>query len=122
MKPIPDYSQQYSFKECEVLANAIGKKLVVHPNTKTHAILKTSFVASQGGVDETCVTAYSYDIKKRTDYVSVYGGDGHYHNVPVDWDDYLPLEEQNHFFVSTTEIAQSKNIFAQHNGLCIYNN
>ena len=77
LKPIPDYEQLYSLKECEVLANAVDYKYVVHPNTKTQAILKSSFVSSKDKVDETCITAYSYDIEKRVDVVSVRGGDGH---------------------------------------------
>ena len=77
LKPIPDYSQQYSLKECEVLANAVDYKYVVHPNTKTKAILKSSFISSKDNIDQTCITAYSYDKKKRVDIVSVHGDDGH---------------------------------------------
>lgn len=121
LKPIPNNEQLYSLKECEVLANAIDYKYVVHPNTKTHAILKSSFVGSKDKVDEACITAYSYDIKKRVDYVSVFGGDGYYHDVPVEWDEYIPLEARNNFFISTNEIANNKSVFARRNGLCIFN-
>lgn len=121
LKPIPDYSQLYSLKECEVLANAVDYKYVVHPDTKTRAILKSSFVRSEDNVDETCITAYSYDIEKRVDVVSVLGGDGHFHNVPVEWDQYLPLEACNNFYITTSETAQDKAVIARRNGLCIYN-
>lgn len=121
LKPIPDYSQLYSLKECEALANAVDYKYVVHPNTKTQAILKSSFVKSKDNIDETCITAYSYDIEKRVDIVSVHGGDGHFHNVPVEWDEYLPLEAQNNFYISTSEIAENKSVIARRNGLCIFN-
>lgn len=121
LKPIPDHSQLYSLKECEVLANAIDRKYVVHPNTKTNAILKSSFVRSNNNIDETCITAYSYDIEKRVDVVSVYGNDGHHHNVPVEWDEYLPLEASNHFYISTNELAKNKSVIARHDGLCIFN-
>ena len=86
LKPIPDYSQVYSLKECE----------------------------------ETCITAYSYDIRKRVEVVSVYGGDGRYHDVSVTWDEYLPLEESKNFYISTEEIAADKKVIGRHNGLCIY--
>jgi len=121
LKPIPDYSQLYSLKECEALANAVDHKYVVHPSTKTQAILKSSFVKSKDNIDETCITAYSYDIEKRVDIVSVRGGDGHFHNVPVEWDEYLPLEAQNNFYISTSEIAENKSVIARRNGLCIFN-
>lgn len=120
LKPIPDYSQLYSLKECEVLANAVDYEYVVHPRTKTKAILKSSFVTSKDSIDETCITAYSYDIEKRVDIVSVYGDDGHYHNVPVEWDEYIPLEAQKNFYISTDEIAANKSVIARHNGLCIF--
>ncbi len=121
LKPIPDYSQLYSLKECEVLANAADYKYMVHPDTKTNAILKASYVGSKDNVDETCITAYSYDIEKRVDIVSVRGDDGYYHDVPVEWDEYLPLEAQNTFCVSTNETAENKTVIARHNGLCIFN-
>ena len=121
LKPIPDYSQLYALKECEALANAVDRKYVVHPNTKTQAILKSTFVASKDNIDETCITAYSYDIEKRVDIVSMRGGDGNYHNVPVEWDEYLPLEASNRFFIATNEAAGNKSVIARRNGLCIFN-
>lgn len=120
LKPIPEYSQSYSLKECEALANAVDYKQVVHPDTKTRAILKSTFVGSKDNVDETCITAYSYDIEKRVDIVSVHGDDGKFHNVPVEWDEYLPLEAHNNFYVSTNEIAENKSVMARRNGLCIF--
>lgn len=121
LKPIPDYSQLYSLKECEVLANALDDAYVVHPDTKTKAILKSSFVSSKDGIDKTCITAYSYDIEPRVDLVSVFGGDGFYHDVPVEWDEYIPLEASNEFYIATNEIAGAKSVIARRNGLCIFN-
>ena len=121
LKPIPDYSQLYSLKECEALANSVDYKYVVHPNTKTQAILKSSFIGSKNSIDETCITAYSYDINKRIDFIPVRGGDGRFHNVPVEWDEYLPLEARNNFYISTNEAAENKTVIARRNGLCIFN-
>ncbi len=121
LKPIPDYSQLYSLKESEVLANAIESQYVVHPATKTPAILKSSYVGSKDNIDETSITAYSYDIIPRVDYVPVYGGDGHYHNVPVEWDEYIPLEACNHFYITSDANAENKSVIARRNGLCIFN-
>ena len=121
LKPIPDYSQVYSLKECEALANAVGYRFVAHPSTKTQAILKSTFVRSKDNIDETCITAYSYDIEKRVDVVSVYGGDGRYHDISVSWDEYLPLEASKNFYISTEKIAANKKVIGKHNGLCIFN-
>ncbi len=120
LKPIPDYSQEYSLKECEALANMLDVKEVVHPRTKTQAILKSTFISSNDKVDTTQITAYSYDIEGRIDLIPVLGGDGRLHSVPVSWDDYLPLVNHTQFNVATTEIGQSKNIITSRNGLCIF--
>lgn len=120
LKPIPDMASLYSQKECEALANMVEYQHVVHPDTKTQAILKSSYIGSKDNIDETCITAYSYDINQRVDIVSVRGGDGHYHNVSVPWDEYIPLEYSNNFYVTSSNIAQSENIMANRNGLCIF--
>ena len=86
----------------------------------TFFILKTFFINSNGDTDETEITAYSYDIEQRTDMVSVKGGDGYYHSVPVQWDDYLPLMEKKNFFISKQESVQNENIMASRKGLCIF--
>ena len=122
LKPIPDRSQMYSLKECEALANMVDEKYTVHPATKTQAILKTSFERSKNGIDEICITAFSYDIFKRIDFVPVLGGDGRMHSVPVPWDDYIPLEAKNRFFVAERELAKDKNTVASRSNLCIFNN
>jgi len=50
----------------------------------------------------------------------VRGNDGRYHNVPVEWDEYIPLKACNNFYVSTNEIAKNKVVKARHNDLCIF--
>jgi hypothetical protein len=120
LKPIPDFDRLYSRKECEALANALNSKHVVHPNTKTQAILKTEFLSSQDRTEHTSITAFSYDIERRVELVSVHGGDGHFHNVPVEWDEYLPLVAQNNFDISTEEAAQNQSVIARRRGLCIF--
>ncbi len=120
LKPIPEQSRLYALKECEALANAVDKKYVVHPNTRTQAILKSTYVGSKDQIDETCITAYSYDIEPQVDVVTVRGGDGRYHGVPVQWDLYLPLEAENHFYISAAEAAKGQKVIARRNGLCIF--
>jgi hypothetical protein len=121
LKPIPDLSQQYSLRQFETLANAVNSSYVVHPDTKTEAILKSSFVRNKNGADETCITAYSYDIAKRVEVIPVLGGDGRLHSVPVPWDEYLPLEARKTFLVVGEAQVGKHTVIARHNGLCIYN-
>ncbi len=120
LKPIPPLSQRYSLKTFEVLANAVDEKYVVHPATKTQAILKSKFIGSQGNVDKTCITAYSYDIEKRVDHVAMLGDDGRVHHVPVEWDYYLPLEASHIFYVAESDIVGKKQSVAKRNGLRIF--
>ena len=120
LKPIPDYSQMYSLKECEALANMINRKYVVHPDTVTDAILKSEFLSSENGVDTTRITAYSYKTEPRVDIVSVRGDDGNYHDVSVPWDEYIPLSSQRSFRISNKSAADGKNGIAGRNGLYIF--
>lgn len=120
LKPIPDYSQRYSNMDCEVLLNRMDPHRAVHPNTKTRAILKPEYVGSVNTSDRIRVTAYSYDMEPRVDFVPVLGGDGHIHSVPVPWDEYLPLEATNDFLVSAdNEKIPTNSVFAKCNGLCL---
>lgn len=121
LQPIPDLAQTYSLQECEALANAVDASYVVHPDTKTRAILKSQHMGSYNGVDETRITAYSYDIALRVDFIPVLGGDGRLHSVPVEWNEYLPLEAYHHFYVSAAKAAPNQNVIANRNGLCMCN-
>jgi len=120
LKPIPQYDRLYAYKECEALANAVPDRYVVHPSTKTEAILKSAFVENRDRIEQITVTAFSYDIKNRVDYVSVHGGDGFWHDVPVEWDEYISLEQTNSFGIAAGEAAEDRPIIASRNGLCIF--
>ncbi len=121
LEPLPDSWQKYSYKECEALSNLINPNQVVHPNTKTPAILNTTFAGTSGKVDSICVTASSYDVIPKVDFVSVLGGDGYWHSVAVPWDCYVPLSKSSSFSVAPEELAKDKNIMAKRKQLCIFN-
>lgn len=120
LKPIPALSKTYSQRECEALSNLVDRSLTVHPNTKTEAIIKSTYRSSDGKIDETSVNSYSYDIFKRIEIVPMYGEDGRMHNVEVPWDEYIPLEYFGSFSVAAEDICTDKNVLARHNGLCIF--
>ena len=86
------YPSNYTMPEAEVLANRFPRSIFAHESTKTETILKAESVCKQGKTDSVSVTAYSYDAVDRIDYVSVFGGDGQFHAVPVPWVEYIPLE------------------------------
>ena len=119
LKPIPDYARISAQKEGEALANMVPSEYVVHPGTKTPAILKSTYLKTKNNADEISVTAFSYDIEGRVDIVPVWGGDGRMHGVPVNWDEYLPLTAKNNFLVSDAEMKNHTPL-AKRNGLSIY--
>ena len=120
LKPIPSYTQQYSVLECEALANMLDKSHVIHPSTKTEAIIKASYISSNGKTDNTKISAYSYDMIPRVDIVRVWGGDGRCHNVSVPWEEYIPLEKHGEFGVCTDDAANGKSVLARRGNLCIF--
>ena len=82
-----------SFWEHEATANYYGDDRFKHPASITRNILKTELVRRASGVSDVRVTAHGYRGEKRVDHEEVYGGDGKWHSVPVEWIEYLPVEK-----------------------------
>ena len=81
-----------SFWEHEAIANFYGDAPFRHPACVTRCILKTEAGADPSGEGQSVqVTAHGYRGEPRVDYVSVLGGDGRFHDVPVEWTEYLPV-------------------------------
>lgn len=83
--------RQSSYWEHEALANFWGEDKFADPSCVTHSILKTSENRKDDGTVEVQVRAYGYRTQERIDYVSKYCSDGNYYDVPVHWDEYLPV-------------------------------
>ena len=101
--PIP-----YPYYSHEMMANALGQESFAHPDSATEAILKTTYLSTAGMVDRVEVNAYSFEIIPRVDYVSVHGGDGHMHAVPVPWDEYIPVYNSRLIEVEAANIPWTK--------------
>ncbi len=86
------YKSYVSFYEHERVVNMMNESEFKHPLSKTRNILKTSVVKSGDFRDTIKVTAYGYETQDRIDYITVFGGDGRSHQVPVHWVEYLPVE------------------------------
>ena len=117
LKPIPKTYQSYSLRQIESLANAADPYYLTHPDTKTEAILKASYGIEN---DCACITAHSYDIAPRVTYVTMHGGDGHWHDVPVHWDEYLPLVETSFVHITADSSAADGSAIAMRDGLYLY--
>lgn len=85
--------------EHEAIANFHGQSHFKHPQSVTQNILKTR-VSSQGnGESVVSCTAYGYRGVQRWDTERVYGGDGKWHPVRVEWTEYLPVHRTRTFNV-----------------------
>ena len=89
-----------SFWEHESVANYHGEDKFAHPNCITRSILKTQVVQRENGESTIAVTAHGYRGEDRIDYKEVYGGDGRWHDVPVPWTEYLPVQRTSHMCLS----------------------
>lgn len=90
-----EFNFNYNPYTAETLVNSMGENNFVNERTKTMAILKTTPVSVDGETDLVKVMAYSYDIIPRVEYVTMLGGDGRYHDVPVHWDEYIDLTKES---------------------------
>lgn len=93
-------SRRSSFWEHESIANFWGEDAFRHPACITRSLLKTSVTRCADGTGKVAVTAHGYRGEDRVEYVSVYGGDGEYHDVPVHWTEYLSVEKTSHVVVA----------------------
>lgn len=89
--------------ESEVLANALPGNSFLPPRATTSQILKATVHQKVGDADVVSVTSRAFEGVQRLTYVSVHGGDGNYHNVPVHWIEYLPLEKTSNIMVRKCE-------------------
>ena len=92
-----------SFWEHEAVANYHGETKFEHPSCITHSILKTRVVQIEDGESTVAVTAHGYMGADRTDYESVHGGDGKWHEVPVHWTEYLPVHRTSNMCLSARD-------------------
>lgn len=103
MEDIGERLPNYTFYEYETLANGMGQSRFSPDESGTESILKSSFKGKNGKTDRVEVTAYSHAVIQRVEYVSKLGGDGHFHAVPVFWDEYIPIDRTTEVRVKTAD-------------------
>ena len=102
----PKPHNKYSDRECEVLANAIGRRSFAHPATRTDVILKARTVSSTDKYDTVRISANSYTTEDRIDFIPVLGGDGCMHAVPVPWKEYIPVEASSEMAITYLGLSE----------------
>lgn len=97
-----DYN--YNFYVTEMLANEMNVDYFYPSDAdvrdNVRAVLKTRPVRSSGDVDTVEVEAHSYRTEWHRDYVPVRAGNGEYYDVPVDWEEYIPVSRKEYMEVS----------------------
>lgn len=91
------YSNVSSY-EAESVCNLMDHSRFAHPETCTSQILKARYKSSIGKTDIYDIESHSYREDHYVENVTVMGGDGRLHIVPVPYSEFVPL-------VNTTPIA-----------------
>lgn len=90
--------------EWEAIANSYSRSCFTPHDSVTQNILKVEkHSEDDDGGSRLTVTAHGFRSVPRTDYVSVYGNDGKYHDVPVNWDEFLPVSKSTDMIIRETE-------------------
>ena len=89
-----------SFWEAEATANWHGDGEFKPARCITRCILKTETVEESAGESVVAVTAHGYEGIEHLDFVEVYGGDGNWHDVPVKWIEYSPVQRTRNMCMS----------------------
>ncbi len=95
-----DMKKHSSFWEHEALANFWGIDKFKHPDCVTDCILKTEEISNVGDSSVIKVSAHGYRAEQRVTYIEKRGGDGRRHQVPVYWDEYLPVTGTADLYIS----------------------
>lgn len=97
------YPQKLASYEHESHVNALDINRLKHPESRTRNILKTSVVGHDDNLDKVQVTAYGYQTFNRTDYVTMRGGDGRMHSVPVHWIEYIAVNKKSDVYIKVDD-------------------
>ena len=106
--------------EAEAAANSHNVRLFEHPETRSAGVILKSRCTSKIGDADICeITAHSFKGIDRVEYVPVHGGDGHMHDVPVHWIEYVPVYKVTPMIVKDTH--QNKSEYEQNYSSSNYN-
>lgn len=95
--------------EHEALANNLPEDAFKIPESNTQNILKTKVNKRLDGLEEVEVHASGYQTIQQIDHISVWGGDGRMHLVPVPWIEYIPVSKTTSMNVKPAEQVSRQN-------------
>ncbi|MCR5184612.1 MAG: hypothetical protein K6C32_00820 [Bacilli bacterium] len=100
--------KNFNSKAIEVEANHYVNSYFEPEENATDLIIKSDFMRKDGNADLVNIHAYGHKAIPHREYVSVMGGDGRYHSVPVDWMEYQPISKVTPFTVQSSKLTRSE--------------
>ena len=89
--------------ENEVMANYMGEEKFKHPESVTENIVRAYSRTSGTSTNLVDVVCHGYAGIPQVDFITVPGGDGNLHAVPVEWIEYVPATQQTTLIVGAVK-------------------
>lgn len=108
-----EYPSNITSYEQEVLANSFRTEFFTpkEAGSDLPLIIKAQKTVKDGKTDNVVMKAYSFKEIHHTDYIPKFGGDGKWHNVPVNWIEYIYVEKDTPMQIR--EVGGSKPQYVQ---------
>lgn len=104
-----EFKENFTTHEVETIANSFSNNPFSNPLTTTRTILKSSLIRKENDNDKVLITAHSFQGLNRTIYIPTMCSNGRMYDVPVNWIEYIPLEQETPMEVK--ECKESRNNF-----------
>ena len=108
------YKKRYNYN-CntylmEMLANLLDINLLKPANAvNVRTMLKTCIREEKNESDIVEITAHSYKTKTHTDYIPRMAGNGRIYSVPVQWEEYIPIQKTTQMEIKKVNTDASEN-------------
>ena len=108
------YKKRYNYN-CntylmEMLANLLDINLLKPANAvNVRTLLKTRIREEKNESDIVEITAHSYKTKTHTDYIPRMAGNGRIYSVPVQWEEYIPIQKTTQMEIKKVNTDASEN-------------
>ena len=89
--------------DSEMMANYIGEQTFMHPESITQNIIRTGNAKDADGSTLVNIAAYGYKGIPQVDIITMLGGDGNFHHVPVHWTEYVPVSRNSSMIIWTVQ-------------------
>ena len=105
-----DFSRCVTAREAEVLINKLPGNILSPVGLATSNIIRTTIISSKDGVDTLKVTACGHRCISRVDFVPVLCRNRKMYQVPVHWNEYLPISKDTIVKVGKIEAMKALGI------------